>query len=160
RRRDQHGTNDEGVDLGPLVTEHLVGAAADDGAEMAMAVGIRLLDEAILEHVADERLDAIVEVAEENPRRRFPGRYGSVALVDEFDDADVTGEDQRHVIRIAHADETLAGAEGIDQRRVEGGADRRSVLGEESLAGRADRRGCDPQTPRLPFYRQAGEYAG
>ena len=53
---DQDGAHDVGMDVHALVAEHIVGAAANPGAQVAVVCGVWLLHEAVGQLVADERL--------------------------------------------------------------------------------------------------------
>ena len=117
------------VDGHLAVAEALVGAAVNPGAQEAVLRRGRLLHEGVGELVADERLDPVAQVRDED---RLPTAYRwdrAVLLVDQLDDASVLGEGDDVVVRGAGADQPFGGAEAVDQRRPETGGDRRAELG-------------------------------
>ena len=108
RRADEHRPDDERVHLDVVPAQDVVRTALHADAQQAV-VGDD--GEAVVQLVADERLDAVLEVRDEDP------------VVEHLDDAGVLREDDHVVVGRARSREALCGRVGVDDRRTEPVAD-------------------------------------
>jgi hypothetical protein len=97
-RADQDAADDRRVHDQPTVVEEVVGAALDSDPQVAVVVGVGLGDEAVGQLVADQRLGQVDEVDDQDLGRGRPGRDRTVVVVDQLDDGQVAGQDDRRVV--------------------------------------------------------------
>jgi hypothetical protein len=147
------------VDHDVAVAQQVVGAALDRHAEVAVPGGVGLLDEAVGQLVADQRLGRVDQVGDQRLGRGRAGWDRPVVGVDELDDGEVARQDDGRVVRVAAAEDTLGRAELVDHADAERGGDAGARIGQELLAAAGDGQRRDPHPTgwKRPEAEQPGE---